>query len=802
MADERGIIRYVRAIFDRASGKKMEQEFEASLSAAGKKSGKGFLDELRAAFNKRMGQLREQLAKGVIDQKEFRRQSDIAARAFNQGLLANIEKARKAGNLTDREYIKLTRTLKRVGDEGGRSVGRVNSSMDRLRDIALKVTAAMASLWVVRRVAEFGKAIFDLGSQVLAVGNQFNTVFGEPLGEMLRERTEELRLMAGLTRRESEEILAGAGSMAQGFGMAKDASADFAQQILQLSADLASFNNVPTADAARLIQSALIGNTEAARSLKVSFTALDVQNRALAMTGKGTAKELTQEEKALAALVVMTERAGPQIGDLNRTQNDSDNVAKQLAGSYRQVKESLAAVLVEGTAGQLGLSLLRDLFRDLDRWVTANADSIQMWATGVVKSVANVARGFRELWDAVFGIVALFKGALFGVLAAGARGLQLVAEAAALASDAKARFLGLFSKEHEQRARDAAAATREYARSLREWAEAAEGTASASLHRGLFGPQRTSPTDVVGPPAPDGTTPTTPTTPTGAGGSAADRAKALDREHAAAIAAAKAATDAVARREELLATMAREADVLARRTAATLQGEAAVDALNRQLYIEDQLLRSGAAAGSAFAAEVTALAGAQYDAAQGFEAATAAAAEFQDSTTNALRDISEEMERTAGMAGTIAEAIASGGIAGLAQLAKAKVIENIAWAVENFAKALGALNPAASAKFLAAGKGHLLAAAKWGVAAAGASALSGGGGGGRAAGGTSAPDSRAADRAQPAGPELHIYFEGEGFDAVNPYVQDVVRGAIENATERTGPNAKPRVYTYRNGRRH
>ena len=75
-------------------------------------------------------------------------------------------------------------------------------------------------------------------------------------------------------------MFASAGSMAQGFGMAKEASADFAQQVVELSADLASFNNVPTADAAKLVQSALIGNTEAARSLKVSFTALDVQNRA------------------------------------------------------------------------------------------------------------------------------------------------------------------------------------------------------------------------------------------------------------------------------------------------------------------------------------------------------------------------------------------------------------------------------------------------------------------------------------------------------------------------------------------
>lgn len=275
-----------------------------------------------------------------------------------------------------------------------RNAKEIESSFDRLKSAAKKLAVVMAGVWVVKRVADYARAVFDLGSAVLAVGSQFDTVFGKQLAATLRARTEDLRLMAGLTRRQAEELLAGAGSMAQGFGMAKSASADFSEAILELSADLASFNNVPTAEAAQLVQSALIGNTEAARSLKVSFTAMDVQNRALADTGKATAKELTQEEKAVAALAVMAERAGPMLGDLNRTQNDSDNVAKQLAGSYAQVKESLAAVLVESSSGQLGLTRLRDTFRDLDHWVRANAEKIGAWVGKTITAVTTVGRGF------------------------------------------------------------------------------------------------------------------------------------------------------------------------------------------------------------------------------------------------------------------------------------------------------------------------------------------------------------------------------------------------------------------------
>ena len=110
------------------------------------------------------------MARGIIDQRQFRREVDQAARTFNTGLLKGIEKARREGTLTEREYVKLTRQIKRVGDSGKRDIGRLNSSMERLRGIAIKVGAVLASLWVVRQVAEYSKAVFKLGSSVLAVG--------------------------------------------------------------------------------------------------------------------------------------------------------------------------------------------------------------------------------------------------------------------------------------------------------------------------------------------------------------------------------------------------------------------------------------------------------------------------------------------------------------------------------------------------------------------------------------------------------------------------------------------------------
>jgi hypothetical protein len=721
MAGDRSIIRRIVSVFDRKSADKAQDEMVRSLSKAGeeggKKAGQNFLRDLRAEFNKRKAELAEQLARGTIDQKEFKKQADLAAKTFNAGLLKGIEEARRQGKLTDAEYVKLTRSIKRVGDEGRRSLGQVNTSMERLRAIALKVTAVLASLWVVRRVVEFGKAVFDLGSQVLAVGNQFNTVFGGELSDLLRDRTEELRLMAGLTRRQSEEILAGAGSMAQGFGMAKDASADFGAQILQLSADLASFNNVPTAEAAKLVQSALIGNTEAARSLKVSFTALDVTNRALAMTGKATAKELTQEEKALAALAVMTERAGPMIGDLNRTQHDADNVAKQLAASYQQVKESLAAVIIQGAAGELGLTMLRDLFRDLDDWVVRNAESISAWATGTVKSVGYVVDGFLALWRAVKGVAEIFTGVLFGVLAAGAHGLSLLAEAAGLASRAKARFLGLFSAERAAAADRESEAILANARALREWARAAEEVGREALRTGLF--PGTGGRPAAGP-GPSGEAPGSPPAAPGAPGGES---------------AGPASEPEIAATRELLDLWRQYPGVMLHITQAERQAKEeaermteAWDRLNSTMEVSPKNARVLADA----------------------------AADMESAWVGALDAVEAEARAVSSTIEGLFFALAVGGIEGLARLAKAKVAENLARAAENFAKAwgwIGSLNPAGAAASKKAAVGHLGAAAKWGAVAGVAGAV---GGGGRAGGGGSlsgaVPSMTQAGRTEPPAP--------------------------------------------------
>lgn len=312
-----------------------------------------------------------------------------------------------------------------------KNLGRVGGAFKKLKAAGLALGAVLAVAFALKKIAAFGKAVFDLGASVGAVRSQFLTVFGAAT-EQVDTFVDSFRRMAGLTKREAEEIAAGAGSMAQGFGASKDASADFAQEVIELSADLASFNNIPTAEAAKLVQSALIGNTEAARSLKINFTALDVQTRALEQTGKTSAKELTQLEKAIAGVSVITERAGPQIGDLARTQDDADNQAKQLAGSFKQLKEALSAALVGGLRGSTVFGDLRDVFENMTKWVERNAAEISKWSGVAIKVLRAFAvtaiNSFRIAFNNVQTFVEGVKVGLLGMVRFAASAMNRMAE--------------------------------------------------------------------------------------------------------------------------------------------------------------------------------------------------------------------------------------------------------------------------------------------------------------------------------------------------------------------------------------
>jgi hypothetical protein len=157
-----------------------------------------------------------------------------------------------------------------------------------------------------------------------------------------------------------------------------------------------------------------------------------------------------------------------------------------------------------------------------------------------------------------------------------------------------------------------------------------------------------------------------------------------------------------------------------------------------------------------------------------------------------------QMEQSIDVAQVFGEAIGAAMGAGIGPFAAAKAKQNLVEAAELGVRAIvAALNPftAWQAPILATSAAkHVAIAGAWGALAG----SMGGGGSSASAASSSLSGGRSAStdsstRAQPAPPDVNIFLDGPGFDAMNPRVQRVVLGAVKEAREVWGEQSNVRL---------
>ena len=241
------------------------------------------------------------------------------------------------------------KAAKKGGDKAGKEFSRsfsgrmkgffagVKKSLFSMQGLFTAVFAGLA--------VRVGKELFTIGSAIEETRSKFETVFGASSASV-EAFIDDFGRLAGVTRNEGREILGTLGAVSQGLGLARDASAGFATEIFKLSADIGSFNNLPTEDVVQRITAALTGERESLKRLGIVVTEVEVQQRALLDTGKENVKAITQAEKATATLAIITEKAGVAVGDLARTQGSSANRARRVTATFRELRDAVAVGLL------------------------------------------------------------------------------------------------------------------------------------------------------------------------------------------------------------------------------------------------------------------------------------------------------------------------------------------------------------------------------------------------------------------------------------------------------------------------
>lgn len=190
----------------------------------------------------------------------------------------------------------------------------------------------------------FGKTI-DSASDLNESTSAVKTVFGDAAGTILNfSKTSATSL--GLSKNATLGAAGALGAMYKGLGFTNKEMANFSKETIGASSDLASFYNKDPSEVLNNIRSGLVGEFEPLRQYGIMLSAASVEQRALAMTGKATAAELTEGEKVMARQALIMEGLGAAAGDFGRTQGGLANQTRIFKAQLADLSASLGQVLL------------------------------------------------------------------------------------------------------------------------------------------------------------------------------------------------------------------------------------------------------------------------------------------------------------------------------------------------------------------------------------------------------------------------------------------------------------------------
>jgi hypothetical protein len=215
--------------------------------------------------------------------------------------------------------------------------GDVLASMDKMGQDMQKVGMQMTGA-VTLPIIGLGLFATDAASNYEETKNKSSEVF-EAMSQDALEWSKTAATALGQSQQAALDAIATFGAMGKSAGLNTDENLKWAESMVTLSSDWASFYNLRPEDALAAIQSATAGQYEPLRRMGIVIDKAAVKTKALQMGLIGEKEELTQAASYQALYALMVEKSTAAQGDFLRT-------ADGLANSTRIAKAQLADAAV------------------------------------------------------------------------------------------------------------------------------------------------------------------------------------------------------------------------------------------------------------------------------------------------------------------------------------------------------------------------------------------------------------------------------------------------------------------------
>ncbi len=276
------------------------------------------------------------------------------------------------------------------------NVKKASSGMSNFVGNLKKVGAAMGATFATAQVAQFAKESIMAASNMEESLSKVRVVFGEGASEVEKFGASAAQNL-GISNQAALEAAGTYGNLFQAFGLGQGEAQKMSTSLVQLAADMASFNNTSIDQAITALRSGLSGETEPLKRFGVALSEVRLKEEALRMglikTTQGTLPVAIKSQAAYA--LIMRDTALAQ-GDYARTADGTANTMKTLQAKMEDAKVALGEALMPAFRGLLGiLNLLIPVLTKIGDFFKKNQTEVKAFAITV--GVLSAAYGVYTL---------------------------------------------------------------------------------------------------------------------------------------------------------------------------------------------------------------------------------------------------------------------------------------------------------------------------------------------------------------------------------------------------------------------
>lgn len=218
------------------------------------------------------------------------------------------------------------------------STNTISSSFSNLKGKLHSTTASFRKI-----VKVFGGWFNETNDYVEAL-NLFNVALGDCAGAA-KEYAESVSAIAGIDMKEWMTYQGAFYQLADGYGLASNASERMSKNLTQLAFDLSSLWNVDAETAFQKLQSGMSGQIKGLKVWGINVSVAQLKETALAHGIDLATSKMTEAQKATLRYVTIMEQTSKAQGDMARTIATPANALRILNAQWTQAKRAMGQVV-------------------------------------------------------------------------------------------------------------------------------------------------------------------------------------------------------------------------------------------------------------------------------------------------------------------------------------------------------------------------------------------------------------------------------------------------------------------------